>query len=172
MKKIINNKLYNTDTANRLIYWYNDLPSNDIYYYAEELYIKKTGEYFLYGEGGARSPYGSYDCEERCSYPDWSIIPLTEAKAKEWAVGHCSADKYMELFGAVAEQFVKGCRFWRHPFILHFPFSIASLFPACQGTHFAYHPFNQSTNTKRMSVFPTTKKIDHFLQISKSILHI
>ena len=103
MKKIINNKLYNTDTANRLIYWYNDLPSNDGYYYAEELYIKKTGEYFLYGEGGARSPYGSYDCEERCSYPDWSIIPLTEAKAKEWAVDHCSADKYMELFGAVAE---------------------------------------------------------------------
>lgn len=27
MKKIINNKLYNTDTANSLIYWYNDLPS-------------------------------------------------------------------------------------------------------------------------------------------------
>lgn len=103
MKKIINNKLYNTDTANSLIYWYNDLPSNDGYYYAEELYIKKTGEYFLYGEGGALSPYGSYDCEGRCSYPDWDIIPLTDAKAKKWAVDHCSADKYMELFGAVAE---------------------------------------------------------------------
>ena len=87
MKKIINNKLYNTDTANSLIYWYNDLPSNDGYY----------------GEGGALSPYGSYDCEGRCSYPDWDIIPLTEAKAKKWAVDHCSADKYMELFGAVAE---------------------------------------------------------------------
>lgn len=59
MKKIINNKLYNTDTANSLIYWYNDLPSNDGYYYAEELYIKKTGEYFLYGEGGALSPYAA-----------------------------------------------------------------------------------------------------------------
>lgn len=119
MKKIINNKLYNTDTANSLIYWYNDLPSNDGYYYAEELYIKKTGEYFLYGEGGALSPYGSYDCEGRCSYPDWDIIPLTEAKAKKWAVDHCSADKYMELFGAVAEQFVKGCCQKRHPFIFH-----------------------------------------------------
>lgn len=103
MKKIINNKLYNTDTANSLFYWYNDLPSNDGYYYAEKLYIKKTGEYFLYGEGGALSPYGGYNCEGRYSYPDWDIIPLTEAKAKKWAVDHCSADKYMELFGAVAE---------------------------------------------------------------------
>ena len=36
MKKIINNKLYNTDTSNSLIDWYNDRPSNDGYYYAEE----------------------------------------------------------------------------------------------------------------------------------------
>lgn len=93
MKKIVKNKLYDTETANPLIRWECGLPG-DFGHYTETLYIKKTGEYFMCGIGAAMSPYG--DC-------DFAIIPLTEEGAKKWAVNRCEADTYMEIFGKVEE---------------------------------------------------------------------
>ena len=49
MIKIINGKKYNTDTAKMVGDYDNNQPTNDFYYFAEELYRKKTGEFFLYG---------------------------------------------------------------------------------------------------------------------------
>ena len=57
MKKIINNKLYDTDTAKRLGY---DGGGDGFDSWTEELYKKRTGEYFIYGEGGARTRYGEF----------------------------------------------------------------------------------------------------------------
>ena len=44
MKKIINNLLYNTETAKNLGDYWNGLPSNDFSYCCETLYQKRTGE--------------------------------------------------------------------------------------------------------------------------------
>ena len=52
MKQIINGKKYDTETAERLACEDAGLPVNDFAYWCEELYRKKTGEFFLHGEGG------------------------------------------------------------------------------------------------------------------------
>ena len=81
MKKIINNKLYNTETATELGTWNNGLHSSDPSYVAETLFRKKTGEYFIFGEGGPQTRYCS-----RCgdSWGDGeAIIPMRFEKAQK-----------------------------------------------------------------------------------------
>lgn len=98
MKKVINNKLYNTDTAKQLGAWENTQDYGDFNYMSEQLYQKRTGEYFLHGEGGPMSKYA-----ESTSQNSWSggemIIPLTMEKAREWAEEHLDAEGYAEIFG-------------------------------------------------------------------------
>ena len=101
MKKIIDGKMYNTETAKELNYWSNNLGPRDFSHMTETLYRKKTGEFFLHGEGGARTKYA-----ESCGH-GWTsgeqIVPLTFAEAKEWAEENLDADEYEEIFGEVPE---------------------------------------------------------------------
>lgn len=101
MKQIIKGKKYDTDTA-ELLGSDSHLWRNDIDYWKEELYRKKTGEFFLYGEGGARSKYGIQSSTNSWS-GDEKIIPLTEAEAKHWAENHLSVEEYEKIFGEVEE---------------------------------------------------------------------
>lgn len=102
MKKIITGKLYDTDTAKELGSDYYSNP-RDFHYWCETLYIKRTGEYFLHGEGGPASKYA-----RRVEQNSWSggeqIIPLTYASASEWAEKHLDADEYQTIFGEVSEE--------------------------------------------------------------------
>ena len=61
MKKVIRGLYYDTDTAKKLAGYY-PVPYDvtNFRHYSEELYKKRTGEYFLYGEGGPMSPYAEY----------------------------------------------------------------------------------------------------------------
>lgn len=101
MKKIINGKVYNTETATELGSYWNGYPHGDFAYASETLYIKKTGEYFLYCEGGPLSEYAEYVGRDRCfgSY----IYPYSKATAKEWAAEKLSAEEYEKIFGEVEE---------------------------------------------------------------------
>ena len=47
MKKIINGRLYNTDTAKLIGSWSNGLSSSDFHYCTEDIYQKQNGEYFF-----------------------------------------------------------------------------------------------------------------------------
>ena len=102
MKKIINQKRYDTETAKKQGYWENRYSSNGLYWCSETLYQKKTGEFFLYGEGNAASKYA-----EMCGSNSWcggaEIIPLSYEEAQQWAEEHLDADKYEEIFGEVPE---------------------------------------------------------------------
>lgn len=102
MKKIINGKLYDTETATCVGSWANSYSSRDFQSVEEELYRKRTGEFFLYGEGGPASKYAV-----SVGGNSWSggakIIPLTVEQAREWAEQHMDADDYQEIFGEVAE---------------------------------------------------------------------
>ena len=100
MKKIINGKKYDTDTAKFLLEWGNG--HTGFSYCHEELYRKKAGEYFLYGSGGAMSKYAR-SCGDNCQAGGSEIVPLTEAKAREWVEKHADADEYEEIFGEVEE---------------------------------------------------------------------
>lgn len=93
MKKIINGKLYNTETAKCVGYWENTPITTDYNYYYQELYLKRTGEYFLYTWNLV--PYGYNDQDY--------IDPLSEYEAKEWVERCLDADDYIDMFGCPEE---------------------------------------------------------------------
>ena len=100
MKKVINGKMYDTDTAKCVASWSDGYPG-DLDYCSESLSRKRTGEFFIYGDGGPRSPYSLTRGSEICG--DCAIIPYSEAEARLWVEEHCDGDKYVEIFGAVEE---------------------------------------------------------------------
>lgn len=72
MRKIINKKTYNTDTAIKVKH--NTYGAfGDPAGYEEILYRTAKGDYFVYGAGGAES-----------KYPTPSITVVTEAEAQEF----------------------------------------------------------------------------------------
>ena len=100
MRKIINGKAYDTNTAKLLTVWKNDCSPTDFSYTSESLYIKRTGEYFIHGESNAsgkyaRLSYGMYGSGE-------DITPLTKEEAVEW-VERLANDEYESIFGKVGE---------------------------------------------------------------------
>lgn len=101
MKKIIDGKLYNTETAKKIATWSNTYGHGDFKYCEETLFKKKTGEYFLYGEGGALSKYARSCGNNSCGGNEF--IPLSENEAKEWMEIHADADDYIAEFGEVEE---------------------------------------------------------------------
>ena len=103
MKKIVEGKMYNTETATYIGRYRTDTMSRrDFRYLEEELYQKRTKEFFLYGEGGAMTKYAKY--VEGCGYTDGEkIIPLSEDEARDWVEEHMDVDDYIELFGECEE---------------------------------------------------------------------
>lgn len=100
MKKIINGKVYDTSTATQQASYNNGL-YGDFGYLSETLYLKKTGEFFLHGEGGARTRYAGRT--GNMYHEGEAIIPLSYKAAKEWGEEHLSGDEYESIFGEVAE---------------------------------------------------------------------
>ena len=101
MRKIIKGKMYDTSTAEELAEWDNEYYGNDFNRCSETLYRKKTGEFFLYGKGGARSRYASYSGGDVSGGEQ--IVILTYAEAQAWAEKHLDADKYESIFGAIED---------------------------------------------------------------------
>lgn len=101
MKRVIKGKLYNTETAERVGAWDNGYYTNDFNYCSEDLYQKKTGEFFLHGEGGAMSVYAS--SEGNMSGYGERIIPMTYDEAAQWAEKHLTGDEYEKIFGEITE---------------------------------------------------------------------
>ena len=98
MKKIINNKVYDTETAQELASWASTWDTPDFYHVCETLYRKRTGEYFLYGAGGPMTQYA-----RTIGQNEWSggekIIPLSAENARNWAEEHLDGDEYESIFG-------------------------------------------------------------------------
>lgn len=102
MKKIINGKIYDTNSANNVGGWDNNRSVTDFDYCSETLYRKRTGEFFLYGEGGAMSKYSVSRGNNSWSGGEM-IIPLSYEAAQKWAEKHLSGDDYESIFGKVDE---------------------------------------------------------------------
>lgn len=96
MKKIINGKRYDTETAEEIGFWRTERSVTDFSCCEETLYRKRTGEFFLYGEGGPSSPYAhaSYGMMGAGA----AIVPLTDDEAKTWVEQKLDADTYEALF--------------------------------------------------------------------------
>ena len=101
MKKVVNGKMYNTETAEYIGTYSNNLSESDFRHLCEDLYKKKTGEFFLEGEGGPLTRYKEPVGDMWRSGS--AIIPLDEAEAKAWVEAHLDAEAYIELFGEPEE---------------------------------------------------------------------
>ena len=102
MKKIINGRMYDTETAKNVQEWDNGIYGNDFRACEETLYKKKNGEYFIYGSGGALSKY-SISCGNNGSSGSSDIIPLLKDEAKIWMETNGDTDSYIKEFGEVPE---------------------------------------------------------------------
>ena len=100
MKKVINGKRYNTETATKLAVFCADYPKEDTHYWEETLYRKLTGEFFLHGCGGWDSKYA-------CWMPQWDgggkLIPLTVDEAKTWVKENMDQETYDRIFGEIVD---------------------------------------------------------------------
>lgn len=102
MKKIINGRVYDTEKAKELGTYANYGSWRDFSHLEETLYRKKTGEYFLFGEGGPMTRYAEAEGQN-----GWSggkrIMPMTYDEARGWAEKHLDADDYEKIFGEIVE---------------------------------------------------------------------
>ena len=102
MKTVIKGLEYNTEKAEELGRYGNGKHPSDEHYCLEVLYLKRTGEFFLYGRGGFRSKYA-----QQKNVRDWvageRITPLTHKKAHEWGKKYLDKDTYDAVFGEVSE---------------------------------------------------------------------
>ena len=91
MKKIISNKVYDTETA-ELVATYRDSSC------AERLYRKRTGEYFIHGRGNSDSKYAVW--KGNCVSGSEQIIALTPKEAEKWGRSHLNRQQYDDVFGS------------------------------------------------------------------------
>lgn len=101
MKRIINGKRYDTDTAQFIKTYSSGLSISDFRYYDETLYLKKTGEFFLYATGNGASEYAGRYGDLRG--PGEKIVPLTLDEARAWVEKIEDPDLYEELFDVEEE---------------------------------------------------------------------
>ena len=103
MKKIINGKKYDTDTAREMAYWDNGAGVHDFNLVEKTLYRKKTGEFFLYIYGGPDTEYAK---EDPAGY-SWTggerIEPLSFEAGMKFAEENMDVDEYEKEFGEVSE---------------------------------------------------------------------
>ena len=103
MKKIINGKVYNTETAKYLAIYKSYGSWRDFNHIEETLYQKKTGEFFLHGEGGPATKYAETVGQNEWGYGE-RIMPMTYMEAQKWAETHLEADEYEKIFGEITEE--------------------------------------------------------------------
>lgn len=102
MKKIINGKVYDTTTAELLGSWSSPGSVTNFSHFSESIYRKRTGEFFLHGEGGPASRYAV-----QIGQNNWrggeKITPLSWDDARAWVESHLDAEDYERIFGPVSE---------------------------------------------------------------------
>ena len=90
-KKIINGRMYNTDTTEVLGSWDNGYPRGDFSF----------EEHFVYAYGGAQSNlgdcYGGHDCSGE------KFIPMSVEQAQQWSEEYLTVEKYVEIWGEPEE---------------------------------------------------------------------
>lgn len=107
MNKVIRGKRYNTESAKLVGTWEANEPENSDFWEKEELYQKRSGEFFLIGQGGAQTQYARFSMGGE-SKPGVELRPIEPEEASDWAEEHLTADEYEALFGPVAEDGSRG----------------------------------------------------------------
>ena len=96
MKKIVNGKVYNTETATKVAS-YSFSNQSDFHYYEETLYRTSKGSYFLTGEGGPLSHYAVSQGNNTTSGSS-AITPLSDGEALNWLEEHDFTEEIEKYF--------------------------------------------------------------------------
>ncbi|WP_289225749.1 hypothetical protein [Bacteroides acidifaciens] len=88
MRRIMNDRMYDTDKATLVVKYREELEDEPLFG-SSFLYLKKTGEWFLYYEGG--------------QYRDTQIKPIMSFEAKMWLAERDFVDEYIQYFGEPEE---------------------------------------------------------------------
>jgi len=102
MKRIINGKTYNTDTANYIANFSNGLGNRDFSNVDEDLYVTDNGAFFLCGKGGPMTKY-SVPCGNMTGGGS-DIIPLSKRDALNWMESNGSSEDIEEYFSDLIEE--------------------------------------------------------------------
>ena len=100
MRKIMDGKRYDTETALEVCDHHNRLPRDDFNFLAETLYRTAKGNWFIYFEGGALTEHALWTGNS-AEYNE-GIKSLSEDEARSFVEAHGSCDDY-ERFFAVDE---------------------------------------------------------------------
>lgn len=103
MKKIIEGRRYDTETANKV--WETDggaESTTDFRYWSEALYRTPRGRWFVYGEGGPLTKWAKV-IGQNCMAGGQDIAPLSEQEARAWVEKHADAELYEEFFGSAED---------------------------------------------------------------------
>ncbi len=102
MKRIIDGKKYDTETADCIAFWSNHYFPNDFHYCEEGLYRTKKGSWFIAGEGGALSKYAR-PVGNGSSGGD-GLEPISAAVARQWLEEKDFTDELEEHFADDLEE--------------------------------------------------------------------
>lgn len=99
MKRLITDKIYDIHDAKLVAEYNRGLDSIATETSIEELYLNKSGEYFLYRRSNAMTGR-SNSSKGRGE----GILPLTTQEARDWINQHCHDHKhYADVFGEAEE---------------------------------------------------------------------
>ena len=102
MRKIIDRKIYDTATSEKIVRWSNSYPVNDFNWAEESLYRTKAGNWFIYGRGGPNSGYAE-PCGT-CRTGGSDIRPLDGPAVIEWLERTENYDELEALFPDSVEE--------------------------------------------------------------------
>lgn len=96
MKKVIEKRVYDTETASLIAEYWNGLGQGDFRYYEEKLYKTRKGSYFLYGSGGPLTKYSESNGNQTWGIS--TIVPLRKEEAYEWLEANGETEAIEEHF--------------------------------------------------------------------------
>ena len=96
MKKVVDNKLYDTEKAVLVAEYSNGLSRGDFNHLYEDLYITSKGQFFLHCEGGPLTKYTEKSGNYR--YGVETIILCTTQEAYEWLIEHNKVEAIEQYF--------------------------------------------------------------------------
>ena len=96
MKRVINGKMYNTETAELIHESDNGIYGNDFRQCEESLYKTKNGAYFIAGSGGPMSKYA--ESSGNTTSGGAGIEVISEQEAIEWLEQNDGTEAIEEYF--------------------------------------------------------------------------
>lgn len=96
MKKVIGNKIYDTEKSKLIAKYSNGLHVGDFKHLNEDLYLSPNGQFFLHARGGPMTIYS----EKIGNYVHGveTLILFTDEEAFNWLRKYDEVDKIEELF--------------------------------------------------------------------------